>query len=660
MALAALLVFASPAQAAHTVSITAPANDAVYQPLATVSFTSGLGGTCSGPVYLWNFGDGVGTSVLANPTYAYAVAGTYTVNLQITCLVAESTSASPISLRIDGTPPTLTLPSPVTAEATGPSGAAVSFSATATDNILTPAPTVACAPVSGSTFALGATSVSCTATDAAGLTATGTFTVTVVDTTLPTLTLPSPITAEATGPNGVAVSFSVSATDLVSGALTPTCTPTSGSTFALGATSVSCSVTDGAGNTRTGSFTVTVQDTTQPTLTLPGTQTVQATSASGATVSFSVSATDLVSGALTPTCTPAGGGTFPLGTTSVSCTVTDGAGNTRSGSFDVVVQDTTSPALSLPTPFTVEATSGSGATASFTATASDLVSGSVTPACSPSSGSTFPLGATSVSCTATDAAGNVASGSFGVTVSDTTPPTVTTGGNVARQTTSDSGEAVTFSATASDLVTTALAPLCAPASGSVFPLGVTTVVCTATDAAGNAGTGTFTVTLSKDAAGLPYSQWYGGAGPDGGAPAPAGGGGGGGGGGGSGSGGGDVVGGSADEGGAGTAGEPDTGSTDGPGGGAPGADDEDGGTDDRAAEPRVDDEDEAPAADAGGDGADAGSDGALAEFGHDVGSVLERVSGGAPPALAAVSAASTTVILALATFLRRVWLPVRA
>ena len=110
------------------VRITAPANNAVYAPLATVSFTSSVSGNggCTTTTYLWNFGDGLGTSVLANPTYAYATGGTRTVTLDVTCTVAlppssHSTSAS-LTVIIDGTAPVLTLPSPITAEATGPSG----------------------------------------------------------------------------------------------------------------------------------------------------------------------------------------------------------------------------------------------------------------------------------------------------------------------------------------------------------------------------------------------------------------------------------------------------------------------------------------------------------------------------------------------------------
>ena len=63
--------------------------------------------------------------------------------------------------------------------------------------------------------------------------ANGTFTI--QDTTAPTVIVPADITAEATGATGAVVTFVVTATDMVDGALTPSCTPASGSTFPLGA-----------------------------------------------------------------------------------------------------------------------------------------------------------------------------------------------------------------------------------------------------------------------------------------------------------------------------------------------------------------------------------------------------------------------------------------
>ena len=77
---------------------------------------------------------------------------------------------------LDTTPPVLTIPADITVAATVPAGANVSFVATATDD--TDAnPTVSCTPPSGSLFVIGATIVTCIATDVTGNGASATFSV---------------------------------------------------------------------------------------------------------------------------------------------------------------------------------------------------------------------------------------------------------------------------------------------------------------------------------------------------------------------------------------------------------------------------------------------------------------------------------------------------
>ena len=155
--------------------------------------------------------------------------------------------------------------------------------------------------------------------------------------------------------------------------------------------------------------------TTPLTLTLPPGQTVEATGPDGATVTYTVSASDAQDGTLTPSCSPASGSVFPLGTTPVNCSVTDSGGHTATGSFTVTVQDTTPPSLNLPGNITVQA--GKPAAVTYpAATATDLVDGSVPVNCSPGSDSTFALGTTQVNCSATDAHHNTATGSFTVSV----------------------------------------------------------------------------------------------------------------------------------------------------------------------------------------------------------------------------------------------------
>lgn len=76
----------------------------------------------------------------------------------------------------------------------------------------------------------------------------------------------------------------------------------------------------------------------------------------------------------------------------------------------------TAPAVTVPADMAVEATSASGAVATFSASALDAVESPLMPICTPASGATFPLGPTTVSCTATDSYGNVGTKTFVVTV----------------------------------------------------------------------------------------------------------------------------------------------------------------------------------------------------------------------------------------------------
>lgn len=78
------------------------------------------------------------------------------------------------------------------------------------------------------------------------------------DTTAPVLSLPGDLNAEATSANGAAVTYQVSATDNVDGAVPVDCDHASGDTFPPGDTTVTCTATDNAGNKATGTFTVTV------------------------------------------------------------------------------------------------------------------------------------------------------------------------------------------------------------------------------------------------------------------------------------------------------------------------------------------------------------------------------------------------------------------
>jgi hypothetical protein len=88
------------------------------------------------------------------------------------------------------------------------------------------------------------------------------------DVTGPVLHLPSATTVKATSSTGAPVTYTATATDAVDGTTPVTCTPPSGSVFPVGTTTVNCTTKDAAGNTTTGSFTVTVSPAPAVTVTV--------------------------------------------------------------------------------------------------------------------------------------------------------------------------------------------------------------------------------------------------------------------------------------------------------------------------------------------------------------------------------------------------------
>ncbi|MCJ7558643.1 MAG: HYR domain-containing protein, partial [Gammaproteobacteria bacterium] len=442
----------------------------------------------------------------------------YTATI-VTCtatdLSGNSSSANFEVLVLDKTPPELTATVPVPEpEATGPDGAIVNFSLSATDfgvGFTLKPETTSCsahevavtpplaprdiAPVkTGDILPLGTWEVTCTGQDVYGNTGSTTFTVKVSDTRAPALVKPADIGGvEATSASGVPVSFGLPvATDEV-GVTTNSCTPASGSTFPLGTTAVTCTAGDAAGNSASTGFKVTVVDTTVPSLAAIANITREAAGPT-TVVTYATTATDLVSGALVATCTPASGFGFPVGTTSVTCSATDGAGNTGNTSFSVSITDTTAPSLATIANITKEAT-GPSTAVTYATIAVDAVSGSLPVMCTPASGASFVVGASTVTCSAMDGAGNTGTTSFSVTITDTTAPSVATIANITKEATGPSTVA-TYAPTATDLVSGSLPVTCVPASGSSFAVGTANVICSATDAKGNKGTMSFSVIIT--------------------------------------------------------------------------------------------------------------------------------------------------------------------
>lgn len=159
---------------------------------------------------------------------------------------------------------------------------------------------------------------------------------------------------------------------------------------------------DGSGESPPSNFAWTI-DLTPPVL--PGDSVAEATSPAGATVAFD--AVDNLDPLPSVQCTPGSGSTFPLGTTPVTCTAVDAAGNQASASLAVTVQDTTPPVLAPHADVIRDKESAEGAIVGYTLPlAQDAADPSPTVQCAPGPGSLFAVGTTAVACSATDAAGH--------------------------------------------------------------------------------------------------------------------------------------------------------------------------------------------------------------------------------------------------------------
>jgi hypothetical protein len=409
-----------------------------------------------------------------------------------------------VESRRDTAAPTLRLPDDIAVRSRS-LGAVVTYDATAVD-AGDGAVATACVPASGSRFPVGRTVVACSATDRAGNRATGSFAVVVspvpVDVVPPRLRLPDRVEREAADRSGAIVGYSAHAVDRRDGPVTVDCEPPSGSRFRVGRTIVRCSASDRAGNVARGRFAVVVRlapkpDRVPPVLKLPADIERET---SDPVVEYAASAVDDRDGPVPVDCEPPSGSRFPVGRTIVTCSATDHAGNVARDQFAVIVSatpDRVPPELRLPKDIAAEL----GTAVEYEASAVDDRDGPVPVDCRPASGSPFPIGRTTVECTASDRAGNVARGSFAVTVAerDTVPPRLDLPQRVVVDATDASGAVVQYPASAVDDRDGPVAIECDPPSGSRFALGRTLVRCTASDRAGNVARGRFVVVVNEPA-----------------------------------------------------------------------------------------------------------------------------------------------------------------
>ena len=276
--------------------------------------------------------------------------------------------------------------------------------------------------------------------------------------------------------------------------------------FPTGTTTILYTATDAAGNTATGLQLVTVTESpaVPPTITAPADVSANTgpgatscgTVVSDATLGMAIANDNCPGVTVTRTGVPAGN-VFPVGNTIVTYKATDASGNIATDTQTVTVVDNTVPTVSCPANIVVSNDPGlCSAVVTFSVTAADNCPG-VTVATDIASGSTFAKGVTTVHATATDAAGNIATCSFTVTVNDTENPVISCPSSITLEPTCPTGAIATYTAPVGtdNCPGATTARTAGGASGTVFPIGTTTVTHTVTDASGNTASCSFTVTV---------------------------------------------------------------------------------------------------------------------------------------------------------------------
>ncbi|MCF7972828.1 MAG: HYR domain-containing protein [Phycisphaerae bacterium] len=365
--------------------------------------------------YIWTWVGGTAQGITAIVTLPLGTT-------EVTLTVSDGQDSDSDTVRIsiqDTTAPVLTVPDDKQAEQANLAGTAVDIGQASAEDICDA--DVEITNDAPPFFPLGQTTVTWTATDDSGNAATGTQIVTVVDTTVPVLTVPGDKQAEQANLAGTAVDVGQASAEDICDAdidITNDAPPF----FPLGQTTVTWTATDDSGNTATGTQIVTVVDTTAPALTVPeDTQAEQANLAGTAVDIGQASAEDICDADIdiTNDAPPF----FPLGQTTVTWTATDDSGNAATGTQIVTVVDTTVPVLTVPGDKQAEQANLAGTAVDIgKASAEDICDSDVEIA--NDAPMIFPLGQTIVTWTATDDSGNAATGTQIVTVVDTTAPTV--------------------------------------------------------------------------------------------------------------------------------------------------------------------------------------------------------------------------------------------
>ena len=191
---------------------------------------------------------------------------------------------------------------------------------------------------------------------------------------------------------------------------------------------------------------------------------------------------------------------FPVGVTIVTYLATDASGNTAACNFTISVQDVQNPTITgCPANITINNNPGLCSQTVYwnPPTASDNCSGVILET-SHIPGTTFPVGVTTVTYTATDAVGNTTVCSFTVTVADSEIPTITAAADVAVNNDLGVCEATVILADPTTGDNCGVQSISNDHPSATYPVGTTIVTWTVTDIHGNTNTATQQVVVTDN------------------------------------------------------------------------------------------------------------------------------------------------------------------
>ena len=384
---------------------------------------------------------------------------------------------------VDTTPPTISLIPDITMESVVPYDNIVELQAPIADDIFDIVSVTNDAP---EFFSLGETTVTWTATDVGGNTASIEQKVTVFDTTFPILEIPEDIVIEPTSLDQNEINLGeATATD--NGEIT-SITNDAPEFFSLGETTVTWTAIDSSNNFSSLTQLVSVIDTTAPEISSLEDITLEATSVDANIVNLDSPTASDVQDVTIYIIAP---DVFPVGETIVTWTAVDTSDNSASVTQTVTIVDTTKPGLSIPQDQTVEASSLEGTLVEIgQAEAHDITGISSIVHDAPDA---FPLGSTLIAWTVTDNHGNITTAYQRITVVDTTAPTIISPQDILAEAVDPTMNYIGLGElSAADDVGIESVTNDKPIT---FPFGSTTVTWTVTDTSGNISQVTQVVTL---------------------------------------------------------------------------------------------------------------------------------------------------------------------